>query len=322
MGTWGVVFDPLGSDFSIAVAVVGAWSVLLAIWGPSRWRVAAATVLGLATLALPVLLWMQPPVWRKTLLFLLLPVASGIALLYGGLHWRRPSVRARAILVLAVLNGASSMTLHPWTDYYHWLWASTPALLLAAFGASELHRVLAGRPFPLRACVVVAQCALLAVWAVPEIHALRGGQARRLRDTVSGDVPVERRSVPELQQVIDFVNRHVPEDGYVLELPGSLYCFLTGRRQAANLDYFYVLDDEIWDEEGEIEAIRRRDPTYALVRSDFIGWQRAFPKLARFVDAHFELDWSLGRVEIFKKRTAPPSRFGAAPDGPQARSPR
>jgi hypothetical protein len=68
-----------------------------------------------------------------TVLFVLLPLASGIALLYAGLHWRRPAPTVRAILVLGLLNGVSIMTLHPWTDLNHWLWASTPAMLLVAF---------------------------------------------------------------------------------------------------------------------------------------------------------------------------------------------
>jgi hypothetical protein len=114
--------------------------------------------------------------------------------------------------------------------------------------------------------------------------------------------------------VIDFVNRHVPEDGYILEIPGSLYCFLTGRRQAANLDYFYVLDGKLWGEEREIEAIRRRDPSHVLVRSDYVGWQKTFPKLAAFVAATFEPDRELGPVKVLKKRTTPTPPAETSPD--------
>jgi len=302
---WRVSLDPLGPGLSMAVAFAGAAAVLLAVWGPARWRGAAATVLGLATLSLPMVAWKQPVLWEGTLLFVMLPLASGIALLYAVLYWRRPSVRARAVLVLGLLNGTTLMTLHPWTDFNHWLWASTPALLLVAFGASRLHRALAERVLPLRACVVVGQCALLAVWAIPQIDTLRGIHASRLQNSVSGDAPMEPASAQPTQRVIDFVNGHVPENGYILEIPSSLYCFLTGRRQAASLDYFFTIDAEIWDEDREIDAIRRHDPTYALVLADFPNWRMAFPKLGKFVDATFEPDRNLGAVDVLKKRTPP-----------------
>lgn len=303
MNVWAIAFDPLGPGLSIAVAFAGAAAVLLAVWGSARWRGAGATVLGLATVTLPVVLWKQPIIWGRTLLFVMLPLASGIAVLYAGLDWRRPSARARAVLVLGLLNGTTIMTLHPWTDFNHWLWASTPATLLVAFGASRLHRALAEYVLPLRACVVVGQCALLAVSAIPEIDAVRGIHATKLRNSASGDAPMEPASAHQTQRVINFVNRHVPEHGYILEIPSSLYCFLTGRRQAASLDYFFVLDAEIWDEDREIDAIRRHDPTYALVRADFQDWRKAFPKLDKFVDATFEPHRKLGSVEVLKKRT-------------------
>jgi hypothetical protein len=164
----------------------------------------------------------------------MLPLASGVALLYAGIHWRRPSERVRAVLVLGLLNGTTTLLLYPWTDLNHWLWASTPAMLLVAFGASRLHRALAGQVFPLRACVVVGQCALLAVWAIPAIDAARGIHAMKLRNSVSGDAPMDPASAYQTQRVIDFVNGHVPAHGYILEIPSSLYCFLTGRRQAAS----------------------------------------------------------------------------------------
>ena len=234
MNVWTIVFDPLGPGLSIAVAFAGAAVVLLAVWGPARWRSTAVTVLGLATVTLPVVVWKRPIIWTQTLLFVMLPLASGIALLYAGFHWRRPSARVRAVLVLGLLNGTSIMTLHPWVDFNHWLWASTPAMLLVAFGASRLHRALAEQVLPLRACVVVGQCALLAVLAIPAIGAARGIHATKLRDSVSGDAPMNPASAVQTQRVIDFVNAHVPEDGYMLEIPSSLYCFLTGRRQAAS----------------------------------------------------------------------------------------
>jgi hypothetical protein len=81
-----------------------------------------------------------------------------------------------------------------------------------------------------------------------------------------------------------------------------LYCFLTGRRQAARLDYFFVLDAEIWDEEREIAAIHSHDPTYALVWAGSANWRKAFPKLSKFVDATFEPHEKLGMVEVLKKR--------------------
>ncbi len=304
MNVWAIVLDPLGPGLSIVVTFAGAAVVLLAVWGPARRRVAAATVLGLATATLPMIAWNRPSLWTQSLLFLMLPLASGIALLYAGFHWRRPSARVRMVLVLGLLNGTSIMTLHPLTDSAHWLWASTPAMLLVAFGASRLHRALAEQVFPLRACVVVGQCALLAVLAIPAIGAVRGVHATMLRDSVSGDAPMNPASADQTQRVIDFVNAHVPADGYILEIPSSLYCFLTGRRQAARLDYFFVLDGEIWDEDREIAAIRRHDPTYALLRIDSAKWREAFPKLSEFVDATFESHEKLGMVEVLKKRTA------------------
>ncbi len=226
--------------------------------------------------------------WDETLLFVMLPLASGIALLYAGLNWRRPSAEVRIIVVLGLLNGTSIMTLHPWTDFNHWLWASAPAILLISFALSTLHRALAARAFPLHASVVVGQCALLIVFASVEIEGLSGAQARMLRNSASGDVPMEPAAAEQTQQVIDFVNRNVPEDHYILEIPSSLYCFLTGRRQAASLDYFYVVDSEIWDEDREIDIIRGHDPIYALVREDYSNWRTSFPKLSDYVDANFE----------------------------------
>jgi hypothetical protein len=223
-----------------------------------------------------------------TLLFAMLPIATGISLLYAALHWRRPSARVRGVLVLGLLNGTSIMTLHPWTDPNHWLWASTPAILLVAFAASRLHVALSKRVLPLRACVVVGQCGLLAVLSIPEIAALRDTNVTELQNSASGDVPMQPRAAAQTQQVIDFVNSH----------------FLTGRRQAASLDYFYALDAEIWPEEREIDAILRHDPDYALVRSDFPYWRQAFPRLARFVDRNFEPHQMLGPVQVLRKRTA------------------
>ena len=234
MNVWAIDLDPLGPGLSMAVAVVGAAAALLVVWGSVRWRVAAATILGLATLSLPIILWKQPAIWVETLIFAMLPLASGIALLYAGRHWRQPSAQVRSVLVVGLLNGTTLMNLHPWTDFNHWLWASTPAMLLVAFGASRLHRAMAACVLPLRACVIVSQCALLAVWAMPEVNAVRGTDATKLRDTTRGDVPMEPASARQTQRVIDFVNRHVPEHAYILEIPGSLYCFLTGRLQAAS----------------------------------------------------------------------------------------
>lgn len=301
---WSMSFTPFGAPISLAVALAGAGAALLAAAGPSRWRGAAAGVLCAAALLLPLVLWKDPMLWR-TVLLAMLPVASGIALLEAGRHWRRPPPVSRAVLVLGIFNGTTIMTLFPWTDLSHWRWASAPAMVLIAFAASRLHRALARCVLPLRAGVVVVQCALLALWAAAALSALDTSRAVKLGRSASGDLPILRDDLMQTQQVVDFIERHVPAGGYVLEVPGSLYCFLSGRRQAARLDYFFVLDAGIWDEDREIEAIRRHDPTYALVRIDAQQWREAFPKVSAFVDDAFEPDGRVGRVEILKKRIVP-----------------
>ena len=83
----------------------------------------------------------------------------------------------------------------------------------------------------------------------------------------------------------------------MLEIPGSLHSFLTGRRQAARLDYFYFLNGALWDEERELEAIRRTNPPFALVR-DLPEDQRKVLEL-RFVEEKStrEVAEALGRSE-------------------------
>jgi len=41
-------------------------------------------------------------------------------------------------------------------------------------------------------------------------------------------------------------------------LPSGFFVFLTGRRQTAQLDYFFHLDSSLWDERREIEPIREQ----------------------------------------------------------------
>ncbi len=113
-------------------------------------------------------------------------------------------------------------------------------------------------------------------------------------------------SARQTQQVIDFINQHVPAGGYVLEIPTSLYCFLTGRRQAARLDYFYVINGTIWDEQQEIETIRNHDPKYAIVREGLSeGWRKDFPQVSSYVDATYKPYLKLETAMILKKRDAP-----------------
>jgi hypothetical protein len=293
----------------------GAWAVscglvAVALWalttmGGARSREQAATLLA-AGLLLGSLVSLAPD-WRVGVFcvaapYVLLPVATGLAVIYVLAHWRRPDTRAQMVFLLAVMNVAMTMTLYPWTDYVHWMWASGPALLLATFTLSRLHVVLARAAAPLRWLVVAATCAALAVSSQPLLAHLWGTDTTgRLRGSPSGDVPIH--DVDRIQPVVDFINEHVPEGGYILEIPGSLYAFLTGRRQAARLDYFYIIDGTLWDEEQEIEAIRRHEPRFAFVRSTQPSWRRSFPRLNQYLNVTYAPYAILPGAVVLERRT-------------------
>jgi hypothetical protein len=306
---WNIALYPLDMGLPTALVAIAAGAVTFtAAFGPARWRGSATVILGVSTLAAPIVLWTAPTMlWQDTILYVMLPLASGIALLYAGLHWRHLDTAARSVVMLGILNGAVIMSLHPSADFVHWKWTCPPALVLISFAASKLHYALAARRLPVRICVVIAQCALLFLWSLPAIDIARGTHPmERLRNTSSGDVPMDPLSAQHTQQVIDFVNQHVPAGGYVLEIPTSLYCFLTGRRQAARLDYFYVINGTLWDEQQEIETIRNHDPQYAIVRDGLgAGWREDFPQVSSYVDATYKPYLKLERLMILKKRDAP-----------------
>jgi hypothetical protein len=241
--------------------------------------------------------------------FVLLPFASGFALSYVTLHWRRPDPRAQAVLVLAAMNGALTMTLYPWTDFMHWLWCWTPALLLATFALAHLHTILADRAIPLRWLVILAMWTTLVASAQPMSAALRDlDGAHRLRASGSGDVAI--LGIDQVQPVVDFINANVEPGGYILEIPGSLYAFLTGRRQAARLDYFFLLDGTLWDESREIAAIKRHAPRFAFLMRGTSIWEWFFPKVTRFVQKAYVPYAKLGKIDVLELRRRPP-----VPDG-------
>jgi hypothetical protein len=124
----------------------------------------------------------------------------------------------------------------------------------------------------------------------------------RLQNSQSGDMPMNPALAGEIEQIIDFVNQNVPEDGYILEIPGSLYSFLSGRQQAARLDYFFVLDGTVWDEERELELIKRNNPRVALVRMDFPNWSTDFPKISNYVGNNYVPYGREGQVLMLKRR--------------------
>jgi hypothetical protein len=104
-----------------------------------------------------------------------------------------------------------------------------------------------------------------------------------------------------------FIDQNVPADGYILEIPSSLYAFLSGRKQAAKLDYFSVIDSRLWDETREIEHIKQNNPQYALVRTDMgwqLDWHRNFPHLERYLGETFAPHAQFGPVQVLRRREA------------------
>jgi hypothetical protein len=306
MNQWPSSFFPI-IEWAVCGGIVTAVLAFFSVLGPRRWRGLFLWFLTGWILIIPVSAWFGPSAWMNNLwtaalLFVMLPLASGLAILYAAVHLQQPGHRVQFIMVLGVMNGVVLMTLHPWTDFNHWLWTCAPAFIIFSFAASRLYDILAKRAIHSRWLVVAASCAILAYSMPVVLHYVRGDMPLvRLRNSPSGDMPMNPVPAGEIEQIIDFINQNVPEDGYILEIPGSLYSFLSGRRQAARLDYFWVLDGRLWDEERELELIRRNNPRIALVRTGLPDWRSAFPKISNYVDNNYVPYGNVGQVWILKR---------------------
>src|SRR5574338_11031 len=307
---------PMRSAFVAAAA--GLALVALAAFPPAdRWRVPAAVLLGAGLLTATALYALGAPLAMAGH-FVLLPAASGIALLVVCRHWRRPNVFSLQLAVLGVFNGTAAMSLHPWADFNHWLWAAPPAFVIACLAASRAGAAWAPLRWIAAACVAVIVAVSLQRGFEPVLTAPRAW----LRNAPRADVAMDPASARQTQRVVDFVARYVPEDEAILEVPGSFYSFVTGHPQAARLDYFWILDAATWDEAREIETIRRKDPTYAFVREEPFtsDWRALFPAVARFVDASYVPVAKLGYVTVLRKRSSPLAGHPLARDAPGAQT--
>ena len=305
MNFWQLSFLP--TEWAVCGVVVTAVLVIFSTLGPSRWRGLFLLFLTVWMLIIPVAAWFGPSPWMNNLwtasLLVMPALASGLAVLYAAVHLQQPGPRVQVVMVLGVMNGVLVMTLHPWTEFTHWLWTCAPAFIIFSFAASRLYDILAKRAIHLHWVVVAALCAILAYSMTMVINNVRGAMPIvRLRNSPSGDIPMNPVSASQIQLIIDFVNQNVPEDGYILEIPGSLYSFLSGRRQAARLDYFFVLDGILWDEERELALIRRHNPRVALVRMGLPDWHTAFPKITNYVVNNYVPYGRVGQVWILKRR--------------------
>jgi len=241
-----------------------------------------------------------PFFWRAGL-FTLAPMAGALAMTYAIVHRFDAGPVVPVVVVAAAMNAVMALTLHPLGDLNRLRWTMSPALLLATFGVSRAYALVAEHGGLSRWVVGATICLVLGISSERLAAELRGGRPRVvLRNSPTGDLPIS--GIRPTQDVIDFVEANVPPGGYVLEIPGSLYAFLTGRRQAARLDYFYLVDGSVWDETREIEAIQRRNPRFALVRGGIPLWRNDFPALSRFLDEHYVLQQKLGVVRVFRRR--------------------
>ena len=253
LGAWQLSLFPMG--WAIATAVAATVLMILSLVGSARWRNRFSLIFVLSMLFLQIFLWVGPSPWTdkfgKAGLFVLLPMISGMSGLYFIIQWRRADIRVQAVITLGVMNTVAIMSLSPWIDFYHWLWACIPALILSVFGASRFYARLRDQGYKLHWIVVATSCMALLYCMKPVAEGIRGTMPMvSLQNSSSGDISMSLDSAYQIQEIIDFVNQSIPEDGYILEIPGSLYAFLTGRRQAASLDYFFLLDGTMWDDEN------------------------------------------------------------------------
>jgi hypothetical protein len=296
MIVWEVTVEP----WPAAALLAGGGLALaaLAAFAPQRWRAVRSAALLAAAGGPPLVLFAAPDLAIAGG-YVLLPYATALALLVAARRRFAAEPVVDRVLVLGIFNATTAMTLHPWTDRNHLLWAWLPAFVLAAFGAARLFDALAAHGRMLRWCVVASVCALLAVWLGPLASAATGGAGvTRLDGSAAFDVAVDAAAARQLQPVIDFINANVAEEAAILEIPSSFYAFVSGRRQAAQLDYFFVIDGELWDEERDLAAIRSRDPTYAFLQS----WPTAFPKIDAYLRSTYAPVTRIGNVTVLKKR--------------------
>ena len=295
------VWAPGGLDFTAAFAAAGVWTALGLAIVLDVWKRFLPGLVAAALVLTPLLIHWWPEV-KPAGMYLLLPGASVLALVLVWRRWGRANVSAQHFVVLSVFCCVVPISLYPWTDSTHWMWVSAPSLIVAGVAASRVHRYLANRSGALRWVAVAAQCVVI-VQLAPAVLDPRGQAVLlELREAERGDVPYDAGAARRIQKVVDFVNENVPPDAFILEIPSSFYSFITGRRQAAQLDYFFALDSTIWDEDREIASIRRNDPEYALVRKGDPKWQDGFPKVSRFVWENFVHHRRFGDVTILKKR--------------------
>ena len=238
--------------------------------------------------------------------FLLFPCASALALALVWRKWKKTEPEVLQLTILGVFCCLVPFSLHPWMDFYHWLWVTPPAFIMVGVAASHLYRYLAVHGGSLRWVVVTVACALVIALFPAELDPREPQGSKTLRGTANEGILLDDRSATTFQQVVDFVEENVPTEDYILEIPTSFFTFLTGRRQAAQLDYFFALDSTIWDEDREIEIIRRRNPRYAFLYNtggnNSIVWLNRYPKIRRFLTKNYRLHRNLGMVTVWIRR--------------------
>jgi hypothetical protein len=323
---------------SLATAVLIIFSVV----GPLRWRVRFVLVLTLWIFSITIAFWISPSTWMEELwkagpntldffsqdkaiwtwtdslwragLFIMLPFASGLSVLFFAVHRQQTDFRVLAILTLGIMNGVVLMTLHPFTDFYHWLWACPLSFIIFSFCASRFYAILHNHGLHFYKWVVaLTACALLLYSMLPAFAGIRGNMPiKRLINCPRGDIPMNYDSADQVQRIIDFVNQNVPEDGCILEIPGSLFAFLANRQQASHLDYFFSIDGTLWDEESEILAIERNNPHFAFLwteKSYLPYFSRAFPKITNWLNKNYVPYSRIGPILVLIKRNGPRNTF-------------
>ena len=289
--------------------------VVFVLFSPRRWEsalpytiAAGFAAISLGALSKPDFIDLKPWLVRPpAILILTLPFATSVSLLFLLKHWRCLDAMGYRIVILAVFSGVVSMYLDPVKDFYHWLWTCTLTFIIFSFAAARAWTYLQHKRSRLRPVVYLTPLILIYALLPPEFAFLKVYNAPRvlLEESTSGDVPLAPATAREIQPVLEFIKKRVPVDGFILEIPSSLFCFLSGRRQASTLDYYYWLNASLWDEAQEIRDIEANAPLYAIVHKAAYLYhlQPNFPRISHYLRSTYVPFWQSGSFQILKRRS-------------------
>lgn len=296
---------PVETEHSLVL--LGFLSLVLPFSASPKWRGHATIAAGVAVLGSLVLvpaLSLRPAGY----LILLLPAVNLATTFVLATYRQRVDAQIQRLVVLTLFSTITPLGLYPWTDVNHWLWVIPPVLLTGTWLTSRLHVALAGMHGALRGLTAaVLVVFLLLVWPAALNPFATKEPVVRLRNSASGDVPFDDWSARLVQPVVDEIEKSVPPDACMLEIPSSFFTFLTGRRQAARMDYLAGFHRPSWNARRELEFIERNHPLYVVERvdGDFWDWRASYPELDGYVRASFEPRRRLGPVQIWKRKGTP-----------------